>query len=84
MVDLIDSFGSNSGLLDTIDTEFGVFFHCTDRPVLSCTLKSHVSDKTCSSMGLISTVSWWFSPSAEQASYPDQRALLAVRTLSDF
>jgi hypothetical protein len=45
MVDLIDSFGSNIGLLDTIDTEFGVFFHYTDRPVLSCTLKDHVSDE---------------------------------------
>jgi hypothetical protein len=45
-VDLLDSFDSNYALLDTIDTEFGVFFHCTDRPVLSCTLKGHVSDKT--------------------------------------
>ena len=45
MGNLIGLFGTNGGLLDTNDTEFGVLFHCTDRPVLSCTLKGHVSDK---------------------------------------
>ena len=39
-------FGSTAGLSGVTGGEFGGFFHWINAPVLSCTLKCHVSEET--------------------------------------
>ena len=43
---LVVLFGATGGLSGVTGGEFGGFFCWMDGPVLSCTLKCHVSDET--------------------------------------